>query len=400
MPSPRTVWAAVLLAASLALAGGTPAAAQQAAAVPKRYQALYSELDAALTRFEQRLPQPIAATLLREAVLTAARCAGSEEMLQTTRREALALELTALRNVGADAAVLEVCYPLLTPAFHDARPYLEHYANLANEVRLHGLKLVVRHTLLPATPARPGLQRYWARLTRPRFVTEYLEEARSILYALQPEYLTFQADRGAQPAGNRFQPQDWSRMLRSTAERLRSDAGAMDTLFGAGLAPEADAALLDALARVPGLDYLDIQVYPAWWAGQDTFERLLEWPARIRAADPARRVILSETWLRKLGRNEPGKPPPDDQLQAREVFAFWAPLDRRYLELLGRVARSQAIELVGIARPHQLFTYLDFYDPMVFRLNNRALVELLARDFAAAVRTQPPTPVGRAFGAM
>jgi hypothetical protein len=399
MPGPRTRWAAALLAAALALAG-TPSLAQQREAVPKRYQALYSELDAELTRFEQQLPQPTATTLLRAAVLTAARCAGSEEMLQATRREALAQELTALRNVGADAAVLEVCYPLLTPAFHDARPYLEHYANLANEVRLRGLKLVVRHTLLPATAARPGLQRYWAGLTRARFATEHLDEARAILYALQPDYLTLQADRGAQPAGNRLQPRDWSRMLRGAAERLRGDAGGMDTLLGAGIAPEADAALVDALARVPGLDYLDLQVYPAWWAGQDQFARLLDWPARIRAADPARRVILSETWLRKLGRNEQGKPPPDEQIQAREAFAFWAPLDRRYLELLGRVARSQAIELVGINRPHQLFAYLDFYDPIVFRLNSRALVELLARDFANAVRTQPPTAVGRAFGAM
>jgi hypothetical protein len=399
MPAPRTLKAAAVLAGALALAS-VSVLAQQRETVPKRYQALYSELDSALTGFEQRLPQPTETTLQHAAVLAAARCSGSEEMLQPARREALALELTALRNVGADAAVLEVCYPLLTPAFHDARPYLEHYANLANEVRLRGLKLVVRHTLLPPTPARPALQRYWVRLSRARFAAEQLDEARAILYALQPDYLTLQADRAAQPAGNRLQPQDWSRLLRATAERLREDAGGTDTLLGAGIAPDADTALLDALARVPGLDYLDLQVYPVWWAGRDQVERLLEWPARVRAADPARRVILSETWLRKLGRSEQAKPPPEDQLQAREAFAFWAPLDRRYLELLGRVARSQAIELVAIARPQLLFAYLDFYDPIVFRLNSRALVELLTREFATAVRTQPPTPVGRAFGAM
>jgi hypothetical protein len=399
MPAPRTLRAATVLAATLALAGAS-GLAQQREAVPKRYQPLYSELDAALTRFEQRLPPAADTRPLRAAVLTAARCAGSEEMLQPARREALALELTALRNVGGDAAILEVCYPLLTPAFHDARPYLEHYANLANEVRLHGLKLVVRHTLLPATAARPGLQRYWTRLSRARFAAEHLDESRAILYALQPDYLTLQADRGAQPAGRRLQPQEWSRMLRNAAERLRGDAAGMDILLGAGIGPEADAALLDLLARAPGLDYLDLQVYPPWWAGQDQFERLLGWPARIRAADPARRVILSETWLHKLGRNEQARPPSAEQLRAREAFAFWAPLDRRYLELVGRLARTQALELVGIGRPHQLFAYLDFYDPIVFRLSDRALIELLQRDFATAVRTQPPTPVGRTFGAM
>jgi hypothetical protein len=391
--------AAAFLAAAIALPS-LSGFAQQDGEVPKRYQPLYAELDAALRRFEQQLPQATGAAPLRAAVLATTRCASIQEMLEPARREAFALELTALRNVGADAAVLEVCYPLLTPAFQDPRPYLEHYANLANEVRLRGLKLVVRHTLLPATPAAPALQRYWARLTRPRFAAEHLEEARAILYALQPDYLTLQADRSAQPAGNRLQPQDWARLLRNAAEQLRGNAGVLNTRLGAGLGATADTTLLDALARVPGLDYLDLQLYPVWAAGQDQLQRLRDWPARVRTADPARRIIVSETWLRKVGRSEQAKPPAEDQLQVRDAYSFWGPLDQRYLQVLGRVARSEAIELVGIARPYPLFAYLDFFDPALFRLTNRALIERLQHEFEVAVRTLPPTPVGRAFGAM
>jgi hypothetical protein len=388
-----------LTGACLALLLCSSALAEQPAATPKQYQALYAELDSALTAFEQRLPQAPEATVSRAAVLASTRCTSSEEMLSPARREALALELTALRNVGADAAVLEVCYPLLTPAFHDPRPYLEHFANVANEVRLRGLKLVVRHALLPVTAANPALQRYWSRLSRQRFFDERYEETKSILYALRPDYLTLQADRSAQPAGNRLLPRDWARLTHSTAERLRQEAGRSDTLLGAGLGPAADTALLDALATTRDLDYLDLQLYPVWWGGQDQLQRLLEWPARIRAADPARRVILSATWLRKAGKGEQGKVS-EEQLMARESFAFWAPLDERFLRLLGRAARSQAIELVGITHTQQLFAYLDFYDPLIFRLSNRGLLELLQRDFAGAVRTRPPTLAGRAFGAM
>jgi hypothetical protein len=262
------------------------------------------------------------------------------------------------------------------------------------------LKVVVRHTLLPISGARPALQRYWARLSRQRFEAERYEESKAILYAMQPDYLTLQADRGAQPAGNRLLPRDWARLTQSAAERLRADAGSTDTLIGAGIGPAADSALLDALAAARGLDYIDLQLYPVWFGGQDQMQRLLQWPARVRAADPARRVIVSETWLRKLSRTEAAKPVAEEQLLAREAYAFWAPLDQRYLTLLGRLARGQAIELVGVARTRQLFAYLDFYDPMIFRLNNRAVIELLQRQFAAAVRGLPPSAAGRAFGAM
>jgi hypothetical protein len=388
-----------LTSACLALLVCSGALAEQPSATPKKYRALYAELDSALTAFEQRLPQAPDATLSHAAVLASTRCTSSEEMLSPARREALALELTALRNAGADAAVLELCYPLLTPAFHDPQPYLEHFANVANEVRLRGLKLVVRHTLLPVSAANPVLQRYWSRLSRQRFFDERYEEAKSILYALRPDYLTLQADRGAQPSGNRLSPRDWARLMRSTAERLRQEAGRGDTLLGAGLGAAADTALLDALATTRELDYLDLQLYPVWWGGQDQLQRLLEWPARIRAADPDRRVIVSETWLRKAGKGEQGKVS-EELLMARESFAFWAPLDQRYLLLLGRAARSQRIELVGITHTQQLFAYLDFYDPLIFRLSNRGLLEQLQREFAGAVRTQPPTVAGRAFGAM
>jgi hypothetical protein len=374
--------------------------AQQPGTVPKKYQALFAELDTALTALEHQLPQPADAPLLRAAVLASTRCDANEEMLDPSRREALVLELTALRNLGADAAVVEVCYPLLTPAFQEPRLALEHYAAVGNEIRLRGLKVVVRHTLLPVSGARPALQRYWTRLSKQRFEAERYEESKAILYAMQPDYLTLQADRAAQPAGNRLLPRDWARVMQSAAERLRADAGSTDTLIGAGVGPAADGALLDALAAARGLDYIDLQLYPMWFGGQDQMQRLLQWPARVRAVDPARRVIVSETWLRKLSRSDAAKPVSEEHLLAREAYAFWSPLDQRYLTLVGRLARGQAIELVGVARTRQLFAYLDFYDPIIFRLNDRALIGLLQRDFATAVRRQPPNAVGQAFGAM
>jgi hypothetical protein len=378
-----------------------PAAAQKPPPPPKKYQALYSELDAALTAFERQLP-PVApgSSVLRAATLGSASCTASDDMLSESRREAIALELTALRNVGADAAVLEVCYPLLTPEYQDPSRYLEHYANLANEIRLRDLKLVVVHAALRPTPANPALQRYWNRLSRQRYSQQRFAEAKTILYALQPDYLTLASDPPAQIGGTKLRPRDWARELQAEVDGLRRDTGRVETLLGAGTGLWGDGAVVEAFAGVRGLDYIDLRTYPVWANGRDLLPRLLEWPARVRAIDAQKRIIISEAWLRKASRSDPSHGPGNDQILPRETYNFWEPLDQRWLGLLGRAARSQGIELVGVSRPQHFFAYVDFYDPTIFRLANRSLVDVLSRRFADAVRSEPPTGTGRAFGAM
>jgi len=80
-----------------------------------------------------------------------ARCHRGEFLLETGVREATLRELDALKNLGAEGIVLQICYPLLTPEFRDPQPFLDYYSNLANEVRARNLKLLIEHgTLLPA----------------------------------------------------------------------------------------------------------------------------------------------------------------------------------------------------------------------------------------------------------
>ena len=122
-------------------------------------------------------------------------------------------ELDALRRAGAQAIVIEVCYPLLSPGFQDPRPLLEHYANLANEVRRRDMKLVIEHGALGPKEGIVVASRFYQRMTKQRFAEERYAELKSIAIALQPDYL----DHGLRSA----RPERWVETERKGLEPVR-----------------------------------------------------------------------------------------------------------------------------------------------------------------------------------
>src|SRR5688572_10387330 len=100
------------------------------------------------------------------------RCDAGGDLPGTARWDAAMLELDALRRAGTQFIVLPVCYPLLSPAFQDPRALLEQLANLANQVRLREMGLLVDHSVLPAGSAAMQATRYYQRIGRERFFRE------------------------------------------------------------------------------------------------------------------------------------------------------------------------------------------------------------------------------------
>ena len=139
--------------------------------------------------------------MLRGAAWTAAGCEPVPTLLDQSRRERAVGELDALQQVGVQLVTLDVCYPLLSATFHDPRPTLEHYANLANAVRLRGMQLLVRSRALAPTDGSIVARRSYLRLGKQRYFSERFEEARSIALALQPDYLTLVAESLQDSAG-------------------------------------------------------------------------------------------------------------------------------------------------------------------------------------------------------
>ena len=245
--------------AALAWAAPAPAFAQ----TPQPFLSLYQELESQLSAFEIRTPKQRPDKLpITAANLPSANCQRGEIILNEGQRVAARRELDALKNLGAQGIVLEICYPLLTPAFRDPQPFLDYYANLANEIRSRGLKLLVEHnSLLPSYSAvdpRP----YYHKLTKQRFARERFEELKTILLAVQPDYLTMVSEPGTHTAGLKLTVKDWRTYVARSMESLAQQLGSFPTLLGAGSGLWGDFEYVQAFASIKRLSYIDLHLYP------------------------------------------------------------------------------------------------------------------------------------------
>lgn len=401
-PDARLPWAALRRLASAALlCAGALCWSAHAQIVPKKYQALYRDLESQLAALDLRVPaSPSGKLPIRAATLASANCHRGEFLVEAGVREATLRELDALKNLGAEGVVLQICYPLLTPEFRDPQPFLDYYSNLANEVRARNLKLLIEHgTLLPAY-ASVDVRPYYHKLTKARFLRERYLELKTMLVALQPDYITLVSDPGAQSAGLKLSIKEWRGYVAKSLDALGQQLGSFPTRLGAGCGLWDDFEYVQAFAGIARLHYIDLHLYPLTAGGEQDFERLMTWPDRIRAIDPGKSVVMSELWLYKLGSGEKFKGVLDPAIFARDAFSFWSPLDQKFLRIAGRAARATKLELVAPFWSRYFFAYVDYNDPLTFRLSPRQLVDLAAQRAAEAILHNRVTETGAAFRSM
>jgi hypothetical protein len=368
---------------------------------PKKYQSLYRELDTQLSEFHRRLPARSSGKApIRAASLLGANCHRGEFILSDVQREATLRELDALKELGAEGIVLEICYPLLTPAFRDPQPFIEYYANLANEVHVRGMQLVVEHNSLLPAYASVDVRPYYGKLTKQRFARERFAELKAILLATNPDYLTLVSDPRTHTAGLNLTVSDWRSYVQRSVDTLSEQLGSFPTLLGAGSGLWDDFDYVQAFAEIRGLSYIDLHLYPLTAGGQSNLERLLAWPDRIRAIDPGKRIIVSELWLYKAGAEERFGSVAEPSVVARDVFSFWTPLDRKFLHIVGIAAREKGIELVAPYWSRYFFAYLDYNDPSTFKLRPSDLLNAASQRAYAAILKGQYTDTGLAFRGM
>jgi len=376
------------------------AASAQDLEVPRQHQTLYDVLENRVATFRAALPRVQGdPPLLRGAPLRALACATPGELLSPSRRAEAQHEMDALRRIGAQVLVLDVCYPLLTPSFHDTRPIVELLANVANDARMRQLRLLVRHGSLPIEQAFAQGKRHYRGLTKVRFFEERAAEAKLLILAVQPDYLTLVGDPRSQ-AGLTLQPKDWRGFLDRTSVRLREELADLVPPLGAGSSLAESPLFVDAFAGISGISYIDLRFYRTAHAQVSLLDRLIAWPRAVRARDPSKRIVLSEVWLSKAADAEPPQAPYEGAAAARASYGFWSPLDVSFLRATAQAARSGGIEMLAVSRSDLLFSYVDYFDPTLFRASPRQVVDFAAQRAAAAREQGSLSDTGRAFGAL
>lgn len=390
---------AVLALACGRSSGGLPGTLEPVAsptvwstAVPPEYQTTYYELDSTLDSFIGWLPEtggpaPTFAAELAFANGNVGPTLLEAEVLQLVRRQ-----LDTLRDMGVGGVVIAITFPLLDPTFPRSDEYLEFYKQVVAEARQRGIK-----TLVESGPAFSGtiyspLRVDWTQYTAESFLAARQDQLVTIADQIRPDFLQIanEPSTAAMLTGFALTPAGYADFVRSSIERI-GHPGSL--LLGAGAGTWEDPAYMTGLLNIPGLDHIDIHIYPIGRDGA-LMRRAYEIAGQARAAGLG--VTISESGLYKVSSQELATLGTDyTTIYRRDAFSFWEPLDEKFIQALTALSRAAGIEFISIFWTRNFFAYLD-YDS-ASRLSDAELNQALNRASIAAVQDGRLSPLGEFY---
>lgn len=389
----------------LGLALGFAAVLRAAEPVPPEFRGLGDELAASLQAFERKLD--VRGERHRRPVLWSAELLGANahrgpQLLKRGQYEGVLLHADRLKAMGLRAVTLSISFPMLYRPFHrddaEYQAYLDFYRRLVKDVRSRGLRVIVEsHALFSKggfADAGLDVAGFYRRLSFPEYQRGRLAVVRTVARELHPDYLSIvsepdtEADQTGQPVGT---PGASARLVAFVLRGLRGE-GVRGVRFGAGTGtwhPQYRA-FAGAFSRLPGLDYLDIHVYPV---NLDLLDRALTIAEVARAT--GKDAAMSEAWLYKARTRELGRGVTAPEIFARDTFSFWEELDGRFLALLARLARAQGLVFFSPFWSKYFHAYLDYEQARNLPPGEAAVVS--SREAAKAILEDRLTGTGRAY---
>ncbi len=371
-------------------------------AVPAEFRPLYSELSGELGTAEKEvsaLPGGGGCALSAPALFPASSYFTQYSAPGTPAWDGMLGMLDRLRALGAGGVSVMISFPDLTPEVRDPGPVLRFYEALAAEVRKRGMKLLVEQFVYPPSTPAPA-SRFVAGLKRQQdpertFLDMKKRETELILARIRPDYLSVvtEPETNDRFLGFSIPPADYAAWLRDLLADVSAAGIKGGTRIGAGSGIWESPEYVDAFSKVKGLDYIDLHFYPLRLGTTDYTAALLAAMDRVKRADPAKGLVISEAWLYKHGAGEPGGVF-DTEAYGRNAYGFWEPLDARFLSLLELIGRKEGVALITPYFP-QYFFYSAGHD----HAGRPAWPACLPGEWkmAEAARPGEMTPLGLAY---
>ena len=302
------------------------------------------------------------------------------------------LELQALKATGVQGILVPVEFPILYPPYFDYlatqpgfqgvtyQQFVSFYQQVAQNVRAAGLKLIVEDNVLLSNDVSagwaPAIGSYYATLNWTQFEAARAQNALTIVQTMQPDYLVVleQPDSQAQQTGQTnvgtvSGAVSLVNTILATLEPVRGglQVGAGVESFLGGFQGFVQAfsgvncSASQPCVTAPGLDFIDMHIYPVNVLGPPSNQNFLENALTIAsiAAGAGKPVAMTEAWMWKLRNSEWGVLTAD-QIRARDPFSFWSPLDDYFLQTMESLANYTKMLFMAPENPNYLFAYLTY----------------------------------------
>lgn len=372
---------------------GVAGSAQAQGSVPAEFQHTYSELKGHEDRFLQQLNGlgPTSKTPVDYgAEFLSANCNRGLELLRPGTLEAVQNELNGLKEVGVNTVTTCISFPqLYQPYFddpnggagtgHSARDFINFYQQVAKKVHAMGMRFAVETYVLlveSITPGLPNLRNYYRSLGLANYMAGRTAVALTVAQQIHPDYLFLQTEPQTEFGNTGYAA--FSRRGNGSLEMVKQMLSALENanpsvaglhssmLVGAGIGTwnwPAFQPLIQAEAKLPDLDLLDVHLYPLNEAnGTDYLANAL---SIVRVAQQNhKKLSMSETWPHKFGDREVGNFPlsniPLYEVRARTAYCFWSPLDAEYFQLMSKLAHIGPFVYLSLFFDANFFGCVDY----------------------------------------
>ena len=369
-------------------------------AVPATYQDVYTSLNNQISAFQSTIPAGGSYPVNFAAELVSAN-SNRGPLLFSTPYSAVLMELDALKALGIQAVKVGIHFPILYPGFYqnpaDYQQYLTFYTQLANDIRGRGLKLVVETGLVVNEPGISDMDcsAFYNSLTLDQYEQGRAAVAVTVAQQIQPDYLSVLNEpdtESIQTGMTALGTPDGSLGMLNVILTALQQAGVSGIPIGAGIGtwlPSYQTFLQNYLGT--SIQFIDMHIFPVNFG-------FLTNAANIAAAaqTAGKSVSVSQAWLQKARDAELGVftfP----QLEARDPFSFWGPLDASFLQAMAQFSRA-----------NQLLFFSPFFSALFHAntdydaTNTMTVDQIMATEyqmFSQSITTGQYTPTGQAYSA-
>jgi fibronectin type 3 domain-containing protein len=336
--------------------------AQNLPPVPPQFQDLYASMNSQINALQVQIPAGNFPTIFSGELMGANAARGSA--LLSTSYSSVIAELNSLQTLGVQAVKVGIHFPILYPDYYqqqsDYQAYLDYYQQVVRDIRARGLKVIAETGLILNEPGLSNVDysSYYNSLSLDQYEQGRMQQAVTIAQLIQPDYLSVlnEPDIEALQSGK---PQlgtvtGSTGMLGIILNGILS-AGATNVKIGAGVGtwlPSYDT-FIRSYVTMP-LQYIDMHVLPI---NDDYLARAFKIASIAQTAGLT--VAVSQCWPLKERDSELSYMT-FPQVEVRDPFSFWQPVDTSFLQTMVNFARSQKMAFFNPFYTTYFHAYLDY----------------------------------------
>lgn len=366
--------------------------------VPAKYQAIYKELEGYLQEWHRQLDSGSKGNLRAttfSAELLAANMNRGEDLLKPDAVAGALGYADALRSLGITGVTVSVGFPVLTPQYPKFAEYLRFYKALMKGLRERGMTVMVEDGFIMGNPAFTSMKVDYATMTIEEYTQLEIAVGKVVVEELKPDYL--QIANEPDVPGVVINPRLWALNSPKTFARVAREIAAPllghGVLIGGGQGDWNDPEFMRELVASVPFDFFDLHFYRGFNAAAAM--KILD-----IAATSGKPLTISECWIEKTSpafdRGVPFTLDGYAGITRRNGFAFWAPLDRQFIEGLLKLSAQRKLAFVSPFWSKYLFGYVPYSDAV----ERQSPAETLREADAATLRALTQgrvTPAGAAL---